>query len=126
MKVAVAVLFETVNGKYVMVSRKDDSNAFGLPGGKVEEGETLVNAAVREIREEIGFLINPDKLHGLLNRKDGDYEVLTFYYDDPVDIKNLYTKEAGVIAEGRDELLTGPFGEYNEVVLQKYERLKNG
>lgn len=121
MKVAVALLLKTTNGKYVMVSRKDDPTAFGLPGGKAEEGETLIEALKREIKEEIGYDLKSWKIKGLLNKKDGEYQVMTFVYEDPVQMWELSTNEEGVIAEGREELLTGPFGEYNAVALAKYE-----
>lgn len=42
----------------------DESQAgkWGIPAGKVEPGETEKEAVIREVREEIGFLIPPEKL----------------------------------------------------------------
>ncbi len=39
----------------LVISRKVDGGRFGLPGGKVEAGETLREALVREMREEVGI-----------------------------------------------------------------------
>ena len=47
------------------VERKDESGAFGLPGGKVEPGETPAEAAVRELAEEVGIEIWPSSLEVL-------------------------------------------------------------
>ncbi|ADQ53047.1 nudix hydrolase [Aeromonas phage PX29] len=42
---------------------------FGFPGGMVDEGETLIEAAVRECKEEIGYTVNPDHLLHLCTHK---------------------------------------------------------
>ena len=36
--------------------------SWSLPGGKVEEGETLAAALVREMREETGLDVEPGRL----------------------------------------------------------------
>jgi 8-oxo-dGTP diphosphatase len=54
-KVAAAVLVE--RGR-VLIARRKDGLAAGyweLPGGKVEDGETPIEALVRELREELGI-----------------------------------------------------------------------
>lgn len=42
------------DGKILAVSRKDNHSDYGLPGGKIDPGETPEQALVRELMQEIG------------------------------------------------------------------------
>lgn len=44
------------NGRVLLVQRSNspDAGIWGFPGGKVERGETMLQAAVRELKEETG------------------------------------------------------------------------
>lgn len=56
---AAGILFVTEDGKALLLRRSsagDHAGEWCFPGGKVEDGETAEEAAVREAREEIGFL----------------------------------------------------------------------
>lgn len=57
----VSVTFVNASRELLLV-RKRGTAAFMLPGGKVEPGESHVDAAVREVREEIGLTLHPDQL----------------------------------------------------------------
>lgn len=54
---AVCAVIVNNDGKILAVSRKDDHEKFGLPGGKVdpEDGEDYTSAIIREVKEETGI-----------------------------------------------------------------------
>jgi ADP-ribose pyrophosphatase YjhB (NUDIX family) len=49
----------------VLLTRREDFEVWCLPGGAVDDGESLARAAVREAEEETGLLVNLDGLVGL-------------------------------------------------------------
>ncbi|WP_436521659.1 NUDIX hydrolase [Actinoplanes sp. HUAS TT8] len=59
----VAAAWVCVRDRRVLVVRANNSDAFYLPGGKPELGETHAEAAARETQEEVGITLKPDKLN---------------------------------------------------------------
>lgn len=56
-------------GKIALVLRKNTdwmNDHYGLPAGKVEKGESMLAAAVREAKEEAGVDIKPENLRHLI------------------------------------------------------------
>jgi 8-oxo-dGTP diphosphatase len=75
--VAVGGLMINAKGEILAVSRKTDHEDLGLPGGKVEPGESEMEALSRELREELS--IEAKRFHRLLAQVDnGGYWFVTF------------------------------------------------
>jgi len=60
--------FLEYNSHFLILRRslgEHQEGKWGVPAGRVEQGETERDAVIREVREETGFIIQPDKLEFL-------------------------------------------------------------
>lgn len=55
------------NGK-ILLTKREDFEVWCLPGGAVDEGESIAQAAIREVREEIGLEVELTRLIGLYSQ----------------------------------------------------------
>lgn len=108
----------SVLGHYLAVSRKDDHTKFGFIGGKVDDGESVKQALIREVLEETGLHVEIDTQYDPFVEEDGD-DYLVYCYI--IKLKDVYHEsiseiEAGVIRlVSKDVLLnSSPWSEYNK------------
>lgn len=81
---AVGIWFFCVStGRYLYLLRNDSKNpgTWGLPGGKIESGETLIEAMHRECKEELGFMPEHIKLMPVekFTSRDNGFVYHTFF-----------------------------------------------
>lgn len=62
MATVIASAWVWVRDRRVLVVRPRDIDAFYLPGGKPEPGETYAEAAAREVLEEVGVVVDAAEL----------------------------------------------------------------
>jgi 8-oxo-dGTP pyrophosphatase MutT (NUDIX family) len=60
-------------------NKGDNPGTWGLPGGKLEDGETNIDGALREVREECGGSFAGKRFDSLLDQ-DGRFTWTTFFY----------------------------------------------
>ena len=80
---AVGVIFQNEHGQILVLRRHPrdpEGETWGLVGGKVDPGEDIQMAAVRETQEEVGHTIDPKALH-FIKTYHWDREDLNITFD---------------------------------------------
>jgi len=63
------------NGRILLIQR-EDFRVWGLPGGDVNPGESLAQAAARETREETGLEVALTRLVGMYSLVGNDHTLV--------------------------------------------------
>lgn len=125
---AVCIVIERPSdGKYLCGSRRGTTDAWGLIGGKVDEGETFLESVLRETLEETGLRIDPMDViptyRGLCGPgKDGRiFDCVAYHFIGDVSKLEPKSMEDGILVDwvSEEELMKGPFADYNRELFKQ-------
>ena len=66
-----AVIVAVIDDDKVLLTKREDFEVWCLPGGSVEDGESLAEAGLREAKEETGLDVELTRLVGVYSRMGG-------------------------------------------------------
>lgn len=120
MKITAQVVILNEDGLVLAVSRKDNHDDFGLPGGKMEEidGNDPIETAIRETLEETGI-----KIWGLhlifAMHKDGymGYTYIAYGHDGEINHNEPHVVEWVPF----EVIMNGSFGKFNTLVSESLD-----
>lgn len=74
-RVGVGVIVCNSRGQ-ILLEKRSDCGWWGLPGGRIEPGESVIQAALREVKEETGLEVEIIQLLGVYSEPTG--RIVTF------------------------------------------------
>lgn len=76
------MIVDRLNNRVLVQNRNKNPKGITFPGGHVEKGESFVESAIREVKEETGLTVNNLKACGVIHwcNKDTDDRYLAFLY----------------------------------------------
>ena len=125
----------STTSRFLYLMRSDANYAWGVPGGKIEEGETLLEGLQRECMEEISFWPTNPKLIPIQMFVNNSFTYHTFFCAVDVEfIPTLNDEHVGYAWIGHDQhpkpMHPGLFSTINiDIVKEKLKNLtenKNG
>ena len=76
--IVVALVFVRQDDRILLVRQNYGRRYWSLPGGVVELGESIDEAAVREVREEAGLDVRIERVVGLYSKPEQESLAVTF------------------------------------------------
>lgn len=134
MSISAGIFFYSKSTKRYLYLLRTDSKTpinWGIPGGKIEEGETLLDGLERECSEEIGYFPKDLKLIPIQKFVNGAFTYHTFFSEVEREfIPTLNDEHCGYAWVGEDQypkpLHPGLFSTVNfDVVKEKLTTLTN-
>lgn len=105
-KTACVCLYEVSTKHILTVSRKTNKTIFTMPGGKLDPDESFGDGALRELKEETGYSLNPKDLY-LFGKNQVLFEDFNYNTEKPEVIS--YCKTHFLVIEDRNrDLISSP------------------
>lgn len=126
---AVCVMMPSKDGeKFLAVSRRNSDSLWGMPGGKVDPGETTHSAIIREVKEETGYCLREDLLipiYSSICRGEKDFWVTTYLSLEKHPIRYL-ALEDDILWDMKPRFVflysdSSPFADYNKHAFAAYD-----
>ena len=108
------MLLALKNNKVLAVAHRNTTNDWEMPGGKVEPGESDLDALVREVFEETNLSIDKEKCTFLTEDLDGETLARTYLYLGTINEIPKQGDIGPVKWVSWDELLNGHYPVYNK------------
>ncbi len=102
--------FVEYDGEILLLHRQDSrpqGNTWGIPSGRMDDGEALMEAVCREIREETGYVIPPPKVSHFAKTyvRFSDYDFVYHIFHTRMDEKREVLRNP---REHKDSMWTSP------------------
>ncbi|WP_226659248.1 NUDIX hydrolase [Pseudalkalibacillus hwajinpoensis] len=98
--VVYTLLYNESDDQVLMVQNKKHDN-WSLPGGAVEKGETLVQAAVREMREETGLKVEVGEVLSVNEAFIGNHHAHFFTFRGKITGGTIAIQDTETIADAK-------------------------
>ncbi len=126
-KIIPAILVAAYKDDEVLLTRRKNTSYmdgwYSLPGGHLEEHETLQEGAAREMEEETGIKINPENLELFRiyqNKNTPDRQYIGFIFR-----INKWSGDAGVVEEKSDDVKFFSLGKLPEKIIPYHREAIN-
>ncbi|MDY0408872.1 8-oxo-dGTP diphosphatase [Virgibacillus soli] len=114
-----------INQDYVLLIKKPSRGWYAMPGGKMEQGETIKESVVREYWEETGLTLEKPTLAGVFTfniydeqQLENEWMMFTFVNRNYSGTLNDHCKEGELTWVRREEVLTLPMAEGDRKIFE--------